>query len=67
MTVLIAANLAATVLRFLMYRHWVFRGRRTAPEAQAGPGQTPAGQALPIRQPTATVPSLTIKSNGHHQ
>src|SRR5215510_1159637 len=32
-TVLIAANLAATVLRFLIYRHWVFRGRQAAPDA----------------------------------
>ncbi len=27
-SVLVAANLVATVLRFLLYRHWVFRGPR---------------------------------------
>jgi len=60
-TVLIAANLAATVLRFLIYRHWVFRVRRAAPDALPGAG------ALPVRPPAVTVPSLAIKSNGHHQ
>jgi putative flippase GtrA len=60
-TVLIAANLAATVLRFLIYRHWVFRGRQAAPDAQ------PGAAAPPGRPPAATVPSLAIKSNGHQQ
>ena len=60
-TVLIAANLAATVLRFLLYRHWVFRDRRAAPDARPGAG------ALPAKQLAPTVPSLAIKSNGHHQ
>jgi putative flippase GtrA len=60
-TVLIAANLAATVLRFLIYRHWVFRGRQAAPDAQ------PGAAAPPARPPAATVPSLAIKSNGHQQ
>ncbi len=32
LAVLIAANLAATVLRFALLRSWVFRGRRAAPE-----------------------------------
>ena len=70
-TVLIAANLAATALRFLIYRHWVFRGRRAALDAQPGaparPGRALAGQALPARQPAAAVPNLTIEPNGHHQ
>ena len=51
---LIAANLVATVLRFLLYRHWVFgqaagvfgkhRGSGTPerPPAAAGPGRDPA-------------------------
>jgi putative flippase GtrA len=64
-TVLIGASLAATVIRFLIYRHWVFRGRRAAPApgAQAvtdGPGV--AGPAA-----LAPVPSLTTETNGHHQ
>ena len=70
-TVLIAANLAATALRFLIYRHWVFRGRRAALDAQPGaparPGRALAGQALPARQPAAAVPNLTVEPNGHHQ
>ena len=32
-SVLIAANLAATVLRFLLYRHWVFGKPKPAPDA----------------------------------
>jgi hypothetical protein len=31
--VLIAANLAATVIRFLLYRHWVFGKPKRAPDA----------------------------------
>ena len=31
LTVLVAANAAATVLRFLLLRHWVFRARPTTP------------------------------------
>jgi len=30
--VLLAANLAATVIRFLLYRHWVFRRPERAPD-----------------------------------
>jgi putative flippase GtrA len=72
-TVLIAANLAATALRFLIYRHWVFRKRRAVLDARPGagaparPGQALPGKALPSRRPAATVPSLTIESNGQHQ
>ena len=32
-SVLIAANLAATVIRFLLYRHWVFGRPKRAPDA----------------------------------
>ena len=32
-SVLIAANLAATVIRFLLYRHWVFGRPKKAPDA----------------------------------
>jgi len=60
-TVLIAANLAATVLRFLIYRHWVFRVRPAAPETLPGAG------ALPTKPSAPTVPSFALKSNGHHQ
>ena len=34
--VLIAANLVATVIRFLLYRHWVFGGSRRAPGTRPG-------------------------------
>jgi len=33
---LIAANLVATVVRFLLYRHWVFGGPKRAPDAWPG-------------------------------
>ena len=60
--VLVGANLAATVIRFLAYRHWVFRERRP------GPGTQPAGPPALTGQALRTaVPSLDINTNGHHQ
>ena len=60
--VLVGANLAATVIRFLVYRHWVFRERRP------GPGTQPAGPPALTGQALRTaVPSLDINTNGHHQ
>ncbi len=41
-TVLIGANLLATILRFGLYRSWVFRGR-TVPPTSAGPTPADAG------------------------
>jgi putative flippase GtrA len=38
-SVLIAANLAATVIRFLLYRHWVFGKPKRAPDAWHHQGQ----------------------------
>ncbi len=38
-TVLIAANLAATVIRFLLYRHWVFGRPKRAPDTWHHQGQ----------------------------
>ena len=38
-SVLIAANLAATVIRFLLYRHWVFGRPKRAPDAWHHQGQ----------------------------
>jgi putative flippase GtrA len=49
-TVLILANLLATVIRFVIYRQWVFRQRRAAPAAAAGP----------------TLVSVPAKPNGRH-
>jgi putative flippase GtrA len=60
--VLVGANLAATVIRFLVYRHWVFRERRPAPDTQPAGAQALAGPA-----PRTAVPSLDINRNGHHQ
>ena len=37
-SVLIAANLVATVIRFLLYRHWVFGRPKRAPAAWPDPG-----------------------------
>jgi putative flippase GtrA len=51
-TVLVLANLLATVIRFALYRHWVFRQRTTGP---ASPGPAPA-----------TVLSFPASTNGHH-
>jgi putative flippase GtrA len=68
-TVLIGANLAATVIRFVIYRQWVFRGRRAAPGtgAPALHGQAPPGKVLAGQTEPATVAGLTIETNGHHQ
>jgi len=50
------------VIRFLVYRHWVFRERRP------GPGTQPAGPPALTGQALRTaVPSLDINTNGHHQ
>jgi putative flippase GtrA len=35
LAVLVAANLVATILRFVLFRSWVFRTRRTAPDQLA--------------------------------
>ena len=45
--VLVAANVLATVLRYTLYRSWVFRGRSAPPLA-----------ASPARDPGAPQPSL---------
>ncbi|QJS11145.1 bifunctional glycosyltransferase family 2/GtrA family protein [Streptomyces argyrophyllae] len=53
LAVLIAANLAATVLRFLLFRAWVFPERReTVPCPPAAP-HTPAAPARPETAPYA--------------
>jgi len=56
-TVLVLANLLATAIRFVIYRHWVFRRRRAAPAAN------PTGPAL--RSVDATVLTFHTK-NGQH-
>ncbi len=43
-SVLVAANLVATVIRFLLYRHWVFGRPKDAPGAR--PGGSPAMSAV---------------------
>jgi len=45
-SVLIAANLVATVIRFLLYRHWVFGRPRHAPDAMHAPDAWPGGRQL---------------------
>lgn len=53
---LIAANLAATVLRFLLLRAWVFPERRTddLPARDTAPASATA--STPVSSATATVP-----------
>jgi putative flippase GtrA len=60
--VLIGANLAATALRFMIYRYWVFRQRPPAP----APGAPAAAVAGPDATVPATVSSLTTEPDGHH-
>jgi putative flippase GtrA len=48
-SVLIAANLVATVIRFLLYRHWVFGGPRLASDYwRADDEPAPGGPAEPF-------------------
>jgi len=62
--VLVAANLVATVVRFALYRSWVFRGHRTPASSLAPPG-TEERPALP---PMAAVAHATpIHPNGSPQ
>ena len=56
-TVLIAASLAATALRFVLYRRWVFRR----------PGPVP-GTRIPAGESTAPLPAISrrpTEPNGH--
>jgi putative flippase GtrA len=39
LAVLVAANLVATILRFVLFRSWVFRARRAAPDTDAPEAQ----------------------------
>jgi putative flippase GtrA len=67
-TVLIGANLAATAIRFAIYRHWVFRRRWATPDARPATCATGRpGQALHSKGPLAAVPGPASETNGHHQ
>lgn len=62
LAVLIAANLAATVLRFLLLRAWVFPERRHEPAHEAGqpadaPAAAPALRAAPLAAPAPAAPA----------
>jgi putative flippase GtrA len=60
-TVLVAANLVATAVRFALYRSWVFRGRGTAPADPAVPGTA----ARPAPPPdAASADTAPIHPNG---
>jgi putative flippase GtrA len=74
--VLVVANLLATVLRFAIYRHWVFRRRRAAPAADTGPGAAsldgaspdgPAPRTAALRGVDATILNFPAKTNGSHR
>jgi glycosyltransferase involved in cell wall biosynthesis len=56
-TALVGANLLATILRYVLYRSWVFRGRRTPPH----PGW-PASPAGLTAQPGPGFPELTTSA-----
>ncbi|MEV7131104.1 glycosyltransferase [Streptomyces sp. NPDC093260] len=53
LAVLVAANLAATVLRFLLLRAWVFPDRRPQPAAPASVGAGTSGADGDVRGPSA--------------
>ncbi len=62
-SVLIAANLVATVLRFVLYRHWVFGGSRHASDARTGDLDEAAqrGPVEPVEPVEAFEPSRQVK------
>jgi putative flippase GtrA len=60
--VLLAANLVATVIRFLLYRHWVFGRPEPAPDARP-PDSWPPGSWPPGSWPPAGPAASTVHSN----
>lgn len=64
LAVLIAANLAATVLRFLLFRAWVFPDRDDdQPRSTVVAGHTPSSPAYSSQQPYAPLPQ---RPTAHH-
>jgi glycosyltransferase involved in cell wall biosynthesis len=55
LAVLIAASLAASVARFVLYRSWVFRPRQ-APSRPRLPAATVLGEIVPTSAPMRTMP-----------
>ncbi|MYX28574.1 glycosyltransferase [Streptomyces sp. SID8381] len=55
LAVLVAANLAATVLRFLLFRAWVFPDRQPPPPGPASDGTGTSGADGGVRGPSARV------------
>ena len=67
-TVLILANLLATLIRFVIYRQWVFRQRRApATETLPRPAVAAPGGTAEAGQASARVLSFPVKTNGHHR
>jgi putative flippase GtrA len=64
--VLLAANLVATVVRFLLYRGWVFRGAPAAQihPAQIHPAQIHPAQIHPAQIQPAQIQPAQIQPNG---
>ena len=68
-TVLVLANLLATAIRFVIYRHWVFR-RRRAPATLRTPAAAPSNEPTRHGAATGAVPAATVLTfhtkNGQH-
>jgi putative flippase GtrA len=62
-SVLIGANLAATVIRFLLYRHWVFGRSERPPDARTA-GHQPPGHQRPGHQRPGTVRRNEMATQG---
>jgi putative flippase GtrA len=59
--VLVVANLVATVLRFALYRSWVFHGGgAVAPPVAAPPAVAPPVSAPPVSAPPAVAPPAAV-------
>ena len=59
--VLTGANLFATLVRFVLFKAWVFRAGRRGPEL-IRPGTTPATSAGTASEPTpVTIPGRTVR------
>jgi hypothetical protein len=60
-SVLVAANLVATVVRFALYRHWVFRGSKSTTDGWHHEGHQIETERSTSQISTIPVSSMTVE------